>query len=552
MKRRKDPALRMILPVAAVLVAAMACFLIYRVMPTSRHKNLYSYFSASEADEGAVITVGSQILEERGRIMEGEGYLPIGVVNRYLNRKYYYDEETEQVLYAGAREIYATPAGTVAGDKALWIGDDLYLSLSFVKEHTDLDTMTAQEPDRIAIQNRFHDVEAVTVNRKGNIRYRAGIKSEILTEVLPGDTLLYQGDLDNWVKVTSWDGLTGYIERGNVSNPYMLDLARDFREEAVSFLKVQEPMTLVWHNITSPESNDYLIQDTEDMEGVTVLSPTWFSVTGEDGSITGMVSEEYIRNAHAMGCDVWGLIDNFADNVSTYKVLSRYSSRQKLISSIMDYALTYGLDGINIDFEMLTEDSVPHFLEFLRELSIRTHAYGLVLSVDTPVPDVYTAFYDRAEQGTVVDYMIIMGYDEHYAGSESAGSVASLPWVERGVKDVIAEVPAERVVIGVPFYTRLWWTQAGTLYSELLGVYQQAERIPDKDVQSYWDKELHQTYASWDDNGIHYQIWMEDAGSIRDKTALVRTYGLAGTAAWRLGLETSELWDAVIRGQRGE
>ena len=219
----------------------------------------------------------------------------------------------------------------------------------------------------------------------------------------------------------------------------------------------------------------------------------------------------------------------------------------------MDQALTFGLDGINVDFEMLTEDSIPHFLEFLRELSIRTHAAGLILSVDVPCPENnYTTFYDRAEQGDVVDYMIIMGYDEHTAGSAEAGSVASYPWVEQGIIDTIAEVPAERVIIGVPFYTRLWHMQAGTLYSDVLGIYQQAQAIPtDKNVQSYWDTELHQNVASWDADGIHYQIWMEDAASIADKIALGRSYGLAGTAGWRLGLETKDIWYAIMDAQGG-
>ena len=552
MRRKNNPSLKILFSAAALVVAAAAGIIIYRYLPSGRHMDLDVYFSVGKDAPGAVITIGDRILEERGMILDEEGYLPLQVVQDYLNKKYYWDEETGQILYATPDEITMTQPGTQPGEKVLVVDESVYLSLSYVREHTDLDIYLGHEPDRIAIQNRFEDVEAVTVTRKGAIRYLGGIKAKILTEVYPGDTLLYHEDLDDWVRVTSWDGLTGYIQKGNVSEPGPLRMERDFSPQRTSYIKTEEPVMLIWHSSFGSESNDFLVEDTKDMMGVNVISPTWFRLDDTSGNIISYATANYITDSHRMGCQVWGMIDNFKEGVSTYETLSRYSSRQNLISALMDQALTYGLDGINVDFETLTEDSIPHFLEFLRELSIRTHAAGLVLSVDVPCPENnYTLFYDRAEQGDVVDYMIIMGYDEHTDGSMEAGSVASYPWVEQGIKDTIAEVPAERVINGVPFYTRLWRTQAGTLYSDILGIYQQAAAIPAENVQSYWDTELHQTVASWDEGGIHYQIWMEDAASIADKVALGREYGLAGTAAWRLGLETEDIWYAIMDAQGG-
>lgn len=198
-----------------------------------------------------------------------------------------------------------------------------------------------------------------------------------------------------------------------------------------------------------------------------------------------------------------------------------------------------------MDFESLSEDVGVHFLQFLRELSIECHKNGLVLSVDNPVPEDFTSHYDRAEQGRVVDYVIIMGYDEHYVGSEEAGSVASLPWVEKGIQDTLAEVPAERVINAIPFYTRLWKTTGGALTSEAIGMDQAQEVVSTYQVETYWDNNTGQNYGTYESEGDTYQIWLEDAQSVAAKVQLVPKYGLAGVAQWKLGFENSGIWQVI-------
>ena len=203
-----------------------------------------------------------------------------------------------------------------------------------------------------------------------------------------------------------------------------------------------------------------------------------------------------------------------------------------------------GMDGINVDFESLSEDVGIHFLEFLRELSIECHKNNLVLSVDNPVPEDFTSHYDRAEQGRVVDYVIIMGYDEHYVGSE-AGSVASLPWVEQGIQDTLDEVPAKRVINAIPFYTRLWRTTGGNVTSEAIGMDQAQQTIADNNVETYWDKTTSQNYGKYDIDNSTYQIWLEDAQSVAEKVKLVSKYDLAGVSAWKLGFENNGIWQVI-------
>ena len=204
-----------------------------------------------------------------------------------------------------------------------------------------------------------------------------------------------------------------------------------------------------------------------------------------------------------------------------------------------------GIDGINVDFEKISKDCGVHYIQFIRELSVKCRQNGIVLSVDNYVPKGYNQQYNRKEQGVMADYVIIMGYDEHYVGSEEAGSVASLPWVEKGIQDTIAEVPAQRVINAVPFYTRLWKTEAGSLSSEAIGMDTAQEVVNTNNAQVYWDSDVSQNYGSFEKDGCTYQIWIEDSQSIAAKVQLVQKYNLAGVAAWKLGFENSSIWQVI-------
>ena len=304
---------------------------------------------------------------------------------------------------------------------------------------------------------------------------------------------------------------------------------------------------MVWHQVTSREANAAFDEDMANVSGVNVVSPTWFSIANNKGDIKSYTSKSYVQKAHDRGMEVWGLIDNFDDNVSTLKVLSSSSARARMIKQLMTAAGNCGLDGINVDFESMTEETILHFLEFLRELSIECRSRGLVLSVDNPPPQNYTTYYNRREQASVADYIVIMGYDEHYNGSQEPGSVASLPWVTEGIEDTLKEVPAEKVIHGIPFYTRLWRTAAGIVSSEAISMPQAEEVIKVHNVETYWNKEVHQNYGKYEDGNDVYEIWLEDADSIAEKVQLVPKYQLAGVAAWKLGFEDSSIWKVISK-----
>jgi spore germination protein YaaH len=283
------------------------------------------------------------------------------------------------------------------------------------------------------------------------------------------------------------------------------------------------------------------------MTGVNVISPTWFSISSNDGDISSLASEEYVKTAHDQGLEVWALVDNFNESVDTTQVLSSTSSRGKLVNQLIAAALQYGLDGINIDFESLEEEAGDGYIQFIREISVKCRLNGIVLSVDDPVPMSYTAFYDREEQGIVADYVIIMGYDEHYAGSEEAGSVASLTFEKEGIENTLKEVPAEKIISGVPFYTRIWQTDAsGAVTSEAVGMSTAEQWVTDNGLTTNWSQETSQDYAEVETaDGSKYQVWLENERSLEEKAKLVKEYDLGGIAAWKLGLEKASVWDVI-------
>ena len=544
MKKKYMPAFVVCLLILVLAVAGGAVHVISKYIPTKDCMDLNEYYGQVAEGEAALI-LGTEKLEQRGIISGEEGYLPLDVVNTYLNQRYYWDAESQQILYVTPSEVTSMPASLEAGSE-VWIRDGtVYLSLSYIRQYTDLDTYIYENPGRIAIQYQFSDVNTVTAKKDTYVRFRGGIKSEVLAKVKKGTNLILMEELEDWSQVATMDGYIGYVQKKAVSQPEKRTFERQFSREEYNYIKMEQPVNLVWHQVTNMEANAGFADATANMTGVNVISPTWYSIIDNEGNISSLASSDYVAQAHEKGLQVWGLVDNFNENISTTEILSRTSSRQNLVRQLVDAALSAGLDGINIDFEYLEEAVGIHFLQFLRELSVETHKNNLVLSVDNPVPEDFTSHYDRAEQGRVVDYVIIMGYDEHYVGSEEAGSVASLPWVEKGIQDTLAEVPAERVINAVPFYSRLWKTLAGTLSSEAIGMGQVQEVISKYKVETYWDKNTSQNYGTFENEGAEFQIWIEDAQSIAEKVKLSSKYNLAGVAAWKLGFESSDVWQAI-------
>lgn len=555
-KKKAAPVLVVLILIVLVGAAGIVSFLINRYKPGTEYMAGNEYFNLTDENSVALIQNG-ELLEEQAVLIGGEPYAAYTYVESQLNSCFYWDEETKGILLTmsgGVQTLLpgdAAVAKTPGGQPAVQQESDgtVYISLDVVKEYTDLDYAYYSDPNRVVIRNEWDGVEQATVQSDtAQVRQKGGIKSLILADVQKGDTLLYLENLDNWCKVMTADGYTGYIQTEDISEPEAIE-ARTAKKDSYERITRDYKINLVWHQSTSTESNDAMAEMTAEMTGVNVISPTWFSVTDETGTISSLASADYVKLAHEAGREVWGLIDNFNEAFDETTDLAYASVRSRIIEQLLAEAASCGMDGINVDFENLKEAGIPHYLQFLRELTSAAHAQNLVVSVDTPVPQAYTMYYQRGEQARFVDYMIVMAYDEHFAGSEEAGSVSSLPFVQQAVEEMTRVMPADQVICGIPFYTRVWTEKFGqsAITSEVLGMDGAKNYAKENQMTETWDASLGQNVATVETSDARYTIWMEDEQSMEEKLKVIQSADLAGVAEWKLGFECADVWSLISK-----
>ena len=555
-KKKAAPVLVVLILIVLVGAAGIVSFLINRYKPGTEYMAGNEYFNLTDENSVALIQNG-ELLEEQAVLIGGEPYAAYTYVESQLNSCFYWDEETKGILLTTSGGVQtllpgdAAVAKTPGGQPAVQQESDgtVYISLDVVKEYTDLDYAYYSDPNRVVIRNEWDGVEQATVQSDtAQVRQKGGIKSLILADVQKGDTLLYLENLDNWCKVMTADGYTGYIQTEDISEPEAIE-ARTAKKDSYERITRDHKINLVWHQSTSTESNDAMAEMTAEMTGVNVISPTWFSVTDETGTISSLASADYVKLAHDAGREVWGLIDNFNEAFDETTDLAYASVRSRIIEQLLAEAASCGMDGINVDFENLKEAGIPHYLQFLRELTSAAHAQNLVVSVDTPVPQAYTMYYQRGEQARFVDYMIVMAYDEHFAGSEEAGSVSSLPFVQQAVEEMTRVMPADQVICGIPFYTRVWTEKFGqsAITSEVLGMDGAKNYAKENQMTETWDASLGQNVATVETSDARYTIWMEDEQSMEEKLKVIQSADLAGVAVWKLGFECADVWSLISK-----
>ncbi len=541
--------------VAVLAVGGVAGYRAYqKYAPTREAADPYDYFHSS-GDEVAVVLDNVLLSETQGRVIDGAVYLPLNWVSDYLNERFYWAEDVHMVTYVLPDEILYMGAYTLSEDEHPIIVEDedgVWLLASTVADYTDVRIyeFAGDEVKRIFIDTLWEPVSVGDLRRKGSVRLRGGVKSPVLTELPKDSTVEILETYDNWVQVRTDNGYIGYIQRLSLRDLREEELESTFEAPVYTSLSVSEPIVMVWHQVMGTGSNDTVRSLIAGTKGVNVVAPTWFMLTDNQGNYACHAQSSYVDWAHGQGMMVWAVLDNFnmGENVQSEVLFSSTAAREKLIGSLMEDILTYGIDGINIDIESIPPSAGVHYIEFIRELSVSCRRAGIYLSVDTYVPSAYTSFYDRAEQGKVADYVVIMGYDEHFAGDEP-GSVASLPFEEQGILDTLEMVPAEKIISGIPFYTRVWKTDSnGNTTSDALGLADAVAWVAQTGVQLVWDDELGQYYGERTSNGTTSRIWMEDVNSLALKAQLVRDYGLAGIACWKLGFDTPEVWDVLQMG----
>lgn len=561
---RINPMMAGMMAILLILIIVAAVFLIRKYTPSKERMDLSLYFQLEEEDDLAII-VQDQLIESKGIVLNGRPYVSAEVVKEYINDRFYWDSAENLYIYTTPTEMITAHVGenqytvdkqnTAVDYQIIKVEDGTaYVALEYVKQYTAMDYTYMEEPNRVQINCEYGEQPVVEAKKNSEVRYLAGIKSPILTDVKKGDVMFVvdegENPVEKWTKVRTADGYIGYIKDNKLKTQSTLTTTTDFVQPEYSSLTKDYTINLAWHQVTNKDANNQVLQRIAKAKGLTTISPTWFFIKDNDGNIQSLASQDYVNYCHQNNIEVWGLVENitYKDQIDIASILNKTSSRQNLVTQLIAQAIQYDLDGINVDIEALPGAASDGFIEFVRELSIMCRRNNIILSVDNYVPMAHNQIYNRKEQGIVADYVIIMGYDEHYAGSEEAGSVASIGYVRNGIEKTLEEVPAEKVINAVPFYTRLWQTNAaGELSSSSLGMNSASKTLSDKNVTPEWNEEIAQYYGAFEDSDGFYQIWLEEERSIEEKAKLIKEYNLAGIAAWRLGYEKDEIWDIILK-----
>ncbi len=566
MKKKIIPVLIAIVLICIVGASMIVPKILDKYSYSKERADLTEYFGVS--GEEAAILLQDERLEERALVRNGVVYFSFDTVKNYMEDRFYFNVDEMVVKYTQPEQVHTVylmqnpgviyitvPDGSVQSSTqdcgyplAFYENEMLYLAADYVNDYCNMSYTLYGQPYRVQVYTHDDQVMTATIKKATAVRKLGGIKSPILTDLAKGDTVVVLSQMETWSEVKTQDGFIGYVE-----NKYLSDVTETFRQETADYTDPEWPqitrdykIAMAWHQVMSKDANSTLTSMTANAGCLNVISPTWLQLSDNEGNFNSLASADYVTRAHDLGMEVWVLVDDFTNDIDLYAILSVTEKRERLANALVNEVIAVGADGINIDFEKVSGACGPHFAQFLRELSILTHKNGIVLSVDNYVPEGGSPQYNRKEQGIVVDYVVIMGYDEHWAGCSTAGSVASIGYVERGISDTInCGVPEGKIINGVPFYTRVWETRGAEVTSSALDMPSVQAWIEKYNIPVEWDEETCQNYGQLEGTNALYQVWLEDAQSLQVKFNIMNNYGVAGMAAWKLGYETVDIWGLV-------
>ncbi len=487
-------------------------------------------------------------------------YLSYEDVCSLLNDRFYYGAEDGELCYCLPETRITAKVGESAWtdssgaetkeDYVICAEEDdkIYVALDFVRKYTNFSYEAFTQPNRMSLYKEWGEREEAEVTKTTKIRASGGVKSKVVSEVTEGSKVVVIEKMDNWSKVVTEDVMIGYMENRKMTEPAAVAMTpvTDYQEPEYKRTALDGKVNMVWHNIAGASGNTTFNERIDRTKSVNVAAPTWFVVLNEAGSVEVRATQAYVDAAHERGMAVWAVLDNFTgpDGVQQ-SFLASDEARTSVIEKVIETTGEMGIEGVNVDIEGISEKYGRDFIEFIRELSIACRKEGLVLSVDNYVPYNFNDHYRLDEQGVFADYVVIMGYDEHYAGSQEPGSVASIGYVTYGIEEALKYVSKEKLINGIPFYTRIWKTTAEGVSSQAYGMNEVQTFIANHGMTVEWNASAEQNYAEVHEDDATYQIWIEDAESIEKKLEVMQSHSIAGVAQWCLGMESSDVWDVI-------
>lgn len=479
-------------------------------------------------------------------------YIATKDIANFFDEDIYYDNVYDQIITTSKTKVAVLPIDkkeiTVNGSTIKIYGsaikkeNEFYLPFSELNDIYNVEIKYNKESNILTVDSLNREQKKANASKDVSVKYKPTIFSKTIDKIEKGDSVIVIESKDNgWYKIRTKLGKIGYTK--DITNVYSV------REEIENKKQIEGKVSLVWdyysEYATAPNRQGTKI------DGVNVVSPA-FANLEKSGSLNiniGETGKKYVEWAHENEYKVWAIVSNNSYKAPTSEVLNDYKKRADLINKIVTMTISYNLDGVNIDFENMNESDKDVFSRFIIELAPRLKEYGKVLSVDVTAPDGspdWSLCYNRNKIGKIADYVIFMAYDQYGVSSTSAGTTAGADWVEVNIKKFLGqeEVAAEKIILGMPFYTRAWNETSSGVKSTVISMKYVDSAVPEEATRQ-WNNDLKQYYVEYQKNGTNYKMWIEDENSIEAKFILMHNYNLAGAAYWQKDMEKEGIWELV-------
>ena len=548
--------------IAALLILVIGmCIAIARNTPTKETLSLEDYYNVTADNEMVVICNGSFKEKDEnadyvdGLFLDGKAYISITYLKKYIDNGYVYDKTEGILRYTTDSQIisasidsntYTVDKEQVTLDAPVITRDsgEYYINLEFVSKITDMTYEIYDTPARVVIETAGLEKNVSVVKRNTQVRKNGGVKSKVLAQVSKKDQVSVIQNYGKWSQVVTKDGVVGYIKNSKLKKAEAQVVANNLPERKYNHITVNDNIVMAWHQVTNKSANAN-VSEVLANTSVNVVSPTWFYMDDNQGGIANLASSSYVDYCHSNNIKVWALFSNLENkNVDTATVLNITSSRDALINNLVAAAITYNLDGINVDIEALPEGAADGYLEFIKELSVKCENNNIVLSVDLATMGQSYGNYNPEVLPDYVDYGIIMAYDEHTTGDEP-GSVSSITFVRDCVQSCLKTFDKSQVVLGLPFYTRVWTITGNDVTAKAYSMKNIGDFISTHNGNPVWNESTAQNYAEMTEGDTTYKVWLEDANSISQKLQVAVDNELAGVSFWKLTQEVPEIWQTI-------
>lgn len=502
------------------------------------------------------VVYDGDVLDYQGIIKDKEIYIPYELIKDKIDPYIYNDTKINNLIITNDDHVIRIENGTgIVWDngerkqsttRAFKQDETWYVPLSLLKDYYPVSITYSKDSQLFSLHLLTEERKTSTIkeDKKQNIRSEATVKGSINAVVSPKEKVFVLQARDGWTLIQKENGKYGYIKSDSLSSSKTLPKTTVKKAEKKT-PAINGKINLVWELISQGTIDTATIPP---MEGVNVVSPTWYSLADGDGNIKSIADPAYVAWAHSRGYQVWGLFSNDFDPSITKQMLHNYNARQRTISQLTTYATQHQLNGINLDFENVHTEEKDSLVQFIRELTPVFHAKGLFVSIDvTPISssEMWSNFLNREAIGKTVDYMALMAYDEHWESSPKSGSVASLPWTEQSVTNLVGQVPHSKVILGMPTYTRMWKEENGKVSSDVFAMMDTRNWLISHNLRPTEDSKTGQNYVEIKEGNATYKIWIEDHKSLTKRVDLVHEYDLAGVGIWERKYTLNETWKVI-------